>query len=265
MEKQDLSVGIVQQQVQQMHNIDANLADLEERLADFPAGLDLIVLPEMFNTGYTVDPVWAEVANLQTHKWMKQMAGRTGALIVGSLMFREGERVTNRMIGQLPDGTWWHYDKKHLFSFAGEHERLAPGQQQAVWHYKGWAIRPVVCYDLRFPEWLRRTATTEADLYLIAANWPQSRQTAWDTLLRARAIENQAFVIGVNRAVDPPQTQQKLVYGGGSAIINPEGTYLAQCDNQPQNTTATLSAGFIDAFRQQFPFWRDSDGFKKVG
>lgn len=261
--KSILTVALVQPSTYQ-HDVTANLANLEEVLATISHNTDIVVLPEMFNTGFTNDVSLSERSNQQTHRWMCQQASRLGALLVGSVMWREGEVVTNRMLGITPDGQTLSYDKHHLFSLAGEGERITPGQMQVVWQYKGWAIRPIVCYDLRFPEWLRRTQTTAADCYLVVANWPASRQPAWDALLAARAIENQAYLVGVNRAADPDGHPSGLIYGGGSAAYHPEGHQLAKLRGEQAINVVLLSAADLQTYRSNFPFWQDADGFGKV-
>lgn len=259
-----LKVALVQALAVQ-HDVTATLAHLEEQLATIPTGTDLVLLPEMFNTGYTTDPKWAESAEYHTYRWLKGMAKRLNALVAGSIMWRNKEgQVTNRLLGMHPNGTCWHYDKRHLFSFAGEHEHLAPGCELVTWQYKGWNIRPFVCYDLRFPVWLRQLAGNPAALYIGVANWPASRLPAWNALLAARAIENQAYVIGINRAEDLPlidTTTNALVYAGGSAAHDPSGRLLHLCTAKPEVKVLELPFADWQAFRERFPFHADADAF----
>lgn len=251
-------MGIVQTGLYQ-HQREANLALHEEILADLPPGVDLVVLQEMFNTGYTVDPQYAEADNQQTVKWLMQLSLRTGAALTGSIMWREGPNITNRALLVQHGTIVAYYDKHHLFSYAGEHQYLQPGTSKQTWLLNGWRIRPVICYDLRFPEWLRRTSADDVDLYIIPANWPASRLLAWETLLKARAIENQTYVIGVNRGADPEVGT--TTYSGGSAIISYEGHLLSQQSDQTFLQVVKLSKNEQEAFRLKFPFWLDSEGF----
>jgi predicted amidohydrolase len=256
-----LQVALVQTSIYQNDTV-ATLAHTEELLAQLPAGVDVVLLPETFNTGFSNDITYAEVENMQTHKWMKQQAKRLNALVVGSLMWRIGDEVYNRMLGIGPNEEFFTYDKHNLFTFAGEDEVITAGRSQSVWQYKNWILRPIICFDLRFPEWMRRTAIYPADLYLVVANWPNARQPAWDALLPARAVENQTFVVGVNRAQDLDGHESGILYGGGSAAYNPQGQLLGQLGNEEATLMLSLDKNDQENYRTAFPFWQDADGFK---
>jgi len=256
-----LHIAIVQSVIYQ-NDPTATLARTEELLAQLPAGVDVVLLPETFNTGFSNDIEFAEVENQTTHKWMVQQAKRLNALIVGSLMWRVGNEVYNRMLGIGPMGEFFTYDKHNLFTYAGEELVITPGTMQTIWHYKNWILRPIICFDLRFPEWCRRTAIFPADLYLVVANWPAARQAAWDALLPARAVENQTYLIGVNRAKDLEGHESGMHYGGGSAAYTPQGQLLGKLGDEEATLVLTLDKHEQENYRAAFPFWQDADGFK---
>jgi predicted amidohydrolase len=259
-----LNVAMVQASAVQ-HNVGANLAHLEELLAPLGTKADVIVLPEMFNTGYTTQTQWAEGPELHTHRWMRSVAARHQALVVGSVMWRDHGQVYNRMLGIMPDGSALpHYDKRHLFTLAGEHKEMAAGHQQVIWHYRGWRIRPLVCYDLRFPVWARNKALEMAELYLVVANWPAPRLAAWHALCAARSVENQAYLVAINRAADiePNPALQPYVYAGGSVAHHPDGSTLKNLGTHDSVELLTLSHGALAEFKSRFTFWQDGDNFE---
>ncbi|MDY1549532.1 amidohydrolase [Luteibacter sahnii] len=229
------------------------------------AGSDLVVLPETFLSGFTNDTLSnAETMDGESVAWMRALAADTGATLAGSLVIRDGGSVYNRLIWASPDGTLAYYDKRHLFRMAGEHTRYGGGNQRLIVELKGWRILPQVCYDLRFPVWLRNGRREDApggmdyDLALFVANWPTPRRQPWRTLLRARAIENLAYVIGVNRVgVDGNQ----LPYAGDSAVIDPVGEALVELGPQEQVVTVNLDPAPLLAHRERFPAWMDADRF----
>jgi omega-amidase len=226
---------------------------------------DLIVLPETFLSGFTNDTLGnAETMDGPSVAWMRALAGEVNATVTGSLVIREGDTVYNRLIWASPDGTFSYYDKRHLFRMAGEHTRYGGGNDRLIVELKGWRILPQVCYDLRFPVWLRngrREASAggmDYDLALFVANWPAPRRQPWRTLLRARAIENLAYVIGVNRVgVDG----NDLPYAGDSAVIDPVGEPLVELGTQEQVVTVILDPAPLKAHRERFPAWMDADRF----
>lgn len=242
----------------------ANRAMLEEKIWKISQPTDVIVLPEMFTTGFTMNaaPV-AEAMNLQTTKWMKQMADQTGALILGSVIIKEANQFFNRLIWMEPGGDLKVYDKRHLFRMAKENNVYAGGQKKLVSSWKGWNICPLVCYDLRFPVWSRNrydkeSKTLEYDLLVYVANWPQARVTAWDALLKARAIENLSYVAGVNRVGPDPQG---ISYNGHSWVLDPRGNTLWFGEEAETHQTVTLDATLLHEHRERFPAYLDADDF----
>lgn len=222
---------------------------------DSDPGADLYVLPEMFSTGFCTYPEGiAEEAGGESLKWMKAKAGQTGAAIAGSVAVHEDGKYFNRFYFVKPDGEFVWYDKKHLFTFGGEHERFTAGNERVVTEFKGVRILLEVCYDLRFPIWSRNRG--DYDMILYVASWPTVRVGAWKSLLVARAIENQCYVAGVNRVGDDPN----CTYCGGSSIINPYGRHMAICaDNCECEVSAEIDMEALEAFREKFPVLKDAD------
>ena len=245
------------------HDPVANRAMLEEHIFSLPEPTDLIVLPEMFTTGFTMDAhSVAEPMNLNTFRWMKQMAAQTGAVVTGSYVVQEqGRRYVNRLIWMQPDGQFDVYDKRHLFRMAGEDAIYTAGSQRIVKEWKGWRVCPLICYDLRFPVWSRNTQTPgqfDYDLLVYVANWPAVRRNAWNVLLQARAIENLSYVVGVNRVGQDGNQHQ---YSGDSSVINFKGDILfRETDNEIVHQQ-TLSLDELRAFRSAFPANLDADAF----
>jgi len=229
------------------------------------AGSDLIVLPETFLSGFSNDTrASAETMDGESVAWLRALAIEVGAVICGSLAIRENATVYNRLLWVTPDGGFLQYDKRHLFRMAGEHTRYGGGNERLVVELKGWRILPQVCYDLRFPVWLRNRRLEAAnggmdyDLSIFVANWPAPRRQPWRTLLRARAIENLSYVIGLNRVgVDG----NELPYAGDSAVIDPLGEPLVELGAQEQVITVTLDPAPLLAHRERFPAWMDADEF----
>jgi len=232
--------------------------DTVERLLSKAPEADLLLLPEMFDTGFTMKPEKvAEPTEGPTLEWAKGIARQSNTLVLGTWPVEEKGKYFNRMYGVKPSGEYVMYDKRHLFSYGGEDKVYHPGTTQEVWDYKGWRICPFVCYDLRFPVWMRNTFS--ADLYLIPANWPDTRITHWSTLLRARAIENQVFVAGVNRIGKAPNGLQ---YNGGSAILDYAGKPHCAYFDTEELLFAELKKESLTDFREDFPFLRDGDPFE---
>ena len=228
-------------------------------------GSDLIVLPETFLSGFSNDTrASAETMDGESVAWLRALAVEVGAVICGSLAIRENDIVYNRLLWVQPDGSFLQYDKRHLFRMAGEHTRYGGGNQRLTVELKGWRILPQVCYDLRFPVWLRNlrresvTGGMDYDLAIFVANWPAARRQPWRTLLRARAIENLSYVIGLNRVgVDG----NELPYAGDSAVIDPLGEPLVELGGQEQVVTVTIDPALLLAHRERFPAWMDADAF----
>ncbi|RDS80456.1 amidohydrolase [Dyella monticola] len=227
---------------------------------------DLIVLPETFLSGFSNDTrASAEDMDGEGIAWMRALASEVNAVTTGSVAIREGDKVYNRLIWARPDGSYAQYDKRHLFRMAGEHTRYGGGSERLITELKGWRVLPQVCYDLRFPVWLRNRRMESAaggmeyDLALFVANWPAPRRQPWRTLLRARAIENLAYVIGVNRVgIDG----NELPYAGDSAVIDPVGEPLVELGPQEQVVTVSIDPDLLLKHRERFPAWMDADDFK---
>ena len=258
----DLKVTLIQADLH-WRSIEANLAAFEEKIWAHEEETDLIVLPEMFTTGFTMEPEEiAEPVNSKTYRWMRQMAKQTGAVLMGSAIIKIKGQYFNRMIIAFPDGSFQHYDKVHLFTLAGEDGSFSPGSDRTVFEVKGWRVMPQICYDLRFPVW-SRTRSTDAELYeydllVYCANWPQPRVQAWDALLKARAIENATYCVGLNRVgVDG----YGKAYCGHSAIYDAYGDTLAYLEDKEQTQTTLLSMAALQENRAKFPFQMDADAF----
>jgi omega-amidase len=237
-------------------DIDANLAMLTAKIESITAPTDLIVLPEMFSTGFSMNaPGLAEPMTGQAVAWLRRMAAASEAAVAGSLMIEESGRYYNRLILVWPDGTMAHYDKKHLFRYAGEEKVFTAGARHTTWMLKGWRIRPFICYDLRFPVWTRNLSQAY-DVALFVANWPARRSAHWQTLLRARAIENQAYVIGVNRVGNDGRG---LAHDGHSAVIAPTGEVLFEVGEVERSCTLDLDRNLLEKYRHEFPVWMDAD------
>ena len=222
---------------------------------DSNPGAGLYVLPEMFSTGFCTDPEGiAECAGGLSLKWMKSKSVEVDAAIAGSVAVKENGRYYNRFYFVTPDGNVQWYDKKHLFTYGGEHERFTAGDERVVVEYRGVRILLEVCYDLRFPIWSRNHG--DYDMILYVASWPSVRVAAWKALLAARAIENQCYVAGVNRVGNDPAN----VYDGGSMIIDPYGKIIAACvDGVESVASAEIDIDALEAFRKKFPVLNDSD------
>jgi len=254
---QDLRVAVIQSELH-WESPAANRAMFEEKIWQLNQAVDVIVLPEMFTTGFTMNvKALAEPMNLHTFKWMKQMAAHAQAAVCGSFIVQAAGIFYNRFLWMNADGTFFTYDKKHLFRMAGEGDVFGHGENQLIIDYKGWKISPFICYDLRFPVW-SRNINNAYDVLLYVANWPQARVHAWNTLLRARAIENSAYAVGANRlGVDGMQ----IVYSGDSACIDFKGNEVLNMHSNEGIGYATLSKPALDAYRETFPSWKDADHF----
>ena len=236
----------------------ANRQKLDQLLQPLTGMTDLIVLPEMFTTGFSVQArELAEPMSGETVGWMKLKAQQTGAAIAGSLIIKENGIHFNRFIFVHPSGQINQYDKRHLFSMGGENQYFDKGRSKDIIQYKGWRIALFVCYDLRFPVWCRSIST--ADLMLFAANWPEKRNLVWQTLIRARAIENQLYVVGVNRT---GLDGNGITYSGESTLIDAKGFYLLEMGQQPDRVaTCPISLDELNRFREKFPVAEEEDRF----
>lgn len=222
---------------------------------------DLIILPEMFSTGFTMKPGRvAEPMDGTTISWMKEMASRKNCALTGSLVISEAGKYYNRLLFVLPDGQVRQYDKRHLFSLAGEDKAYTSGEERLIVEYKGWKICPLVCYDLRFPVFSRNTE--EYDLLLYVANWPEPRISAWDALLKARAIENMCYVAGVNRV---GKDENGHNYPGHSQVLDALGVAVLEPSGNEGAFTVELNKETLLQARQKFGFLNDRDSFTLQG
>ena len=237
----------------------ANHAHFSRVLAPLAGTTDLALLPEMFTSGFTMQPeVHAEAADGATRGWMLQQAQLLDAAVGGSVAVNEQGRFFNRFMLATPHGDLFQYDKRHLFRMGGEHRHYSAGGRAQVFEWRGVRICPLVCYDLRFPVWSRRRAELEYDLLTYSANWPAVRRHAWMTLLRARAIENQAFVAGVNRVGDDGSG---MAHAGDSMVVDFAGQPLAELDDRSGVATVSLDLAALRAWRDKFPAHLDADAF----
>ncbi len=231
-------------------------------LLDAAPPSDLVLLPETWATGFTNEVAsLAEPMDGPSVTWMRERARERGAVVAGSLLIREGGQVHNRLIWVDPQGVCGTYDKRHLFRMAREHERFSPGGDRKVMEVAGWRVCPLICYDLRFPVWSRNRMTPEGldyDLLVYVANWPEARRMPWRTLLRARAIENHAYGVGLNRVgIDGAG----YPYAGDSAIVDFQGATLLELDGRAQVGALVLEPEPLARHRERFPAWMDGDAF----
>jgi len=235
-----------------------NLERIGEMISSIPGGTDLVILPEMFNTGFSMNPAeLAEPPESVTSDWMHDMAAKYNSAICGSYIVSENSNFYNRWIFVSLDGEISIYDKRHLFSISGEEALFTRGEKRVVFNFKGIRICPNVCYDLRFPVWSRNR--NDYDLLINSANWPESRRDVWITLLKARALENQCFVAGVNRiGIDGAGIR----YCGDSMILGPKGELVTEGkQNEESIVSGDISFDELADFRRKFPVWKDGDNF----
>lgn len=255
--KDILSVCLVQPDIH-WESAEANRAELEEMLSETNNQTDLIVLPETFSTGFTSKAKeFAEPMNFNTHKWMKQMAARHNAAICGSLLIQEDENVFNRLLFVKPDGETHKYDKRHLFSMGNEGKQFTAGQKTLTVEWLGWRIRPLICYDLRFPVWARNTPV-HYDIGIYVTNWPEPRMEVYNTLLKARAIENQTYILATNRV---GSDGTGINYVGETQAIDAKGTIIDKLQSNPGLLQVHLSKIALEEFREKFPVSKDADSF----
>ena len=240
----------------------ANLRLLEEKINTLQEKTEIVVLPEMFSTGFSMNAEQlAETMDGETINWMKRISSEHRIILTGSIMIREDDKYFNRLIWMLPNGEYGYYDKRHLFAFGEEDQHYSAGNKRLIASVKGWKINLLICYDLRFPVWARQQTKEdgqEFDVLIYVANWPERRSHAWKTLLCARAIENQCYVVGVNRV---GSDANNIYYSGNSLVIDPLGQVLYHMADEEDVNTITLSKEKLDEVRERFPFWKDADGF----
>jgi len=235
-----------------------NLKNLGELILPLYNNTDIVVLPEMFNTGFSMNPeLLSEPFFSGTFDWMKNIAQKGNFGVCGSFIVKENMHFFNRWVFVTPESDYWYYDKRHLFGISGEDKLFTPGKNRLVFSFKGVRISPYICYDLRFPVWSRNK--NDADLIIYAANWPESRREVWNTLLKARAIENQCYVAGSN-IVGTDGTGIK--YCGDSVLINPRGEIIKSVNyNEESSVTGVISMTELSDFRKKFPVLNDADNF----
>ena len=257
----------------------ANLQALEKKINGLEEKTEIIVLPEMFSTGFSMQPqLLAETMEGETVQWMKEVASKNKVILTGSIIIEEDGNFYNRLIWMLPNGQFGAYDKRHLFGFAEEDKHYTAGNKRLIASAKGWKINLQICYDLRFPVWARNRIlqtdsstdegasteiptngiTPEYDILIYVATWPERRNHAWKTLLCARAIENQCYVIGVNRV---GRDGNNINHSGNSLVIDPLGEVLYHMADDEDIFTITLEKEHLQDVRNKFPFWKDGDYF----
>ncbi|MEE8398671.1 MAG: amidohydrolase [Desulfobacterales bacterium] len=252
---QDLKVTVIQTELF-WEDIDANIDLFDKKINDITEDTDLIVLPEMFSTGFTMNAAeYAQTADGSAVAWIKAKASEKNADITGSVIIEDRGRYYNRLFWAKPDGALCTYDKEHLFRLAGEEKVYSASHKKITVDVKGWKIRPFICYDLRFPIWTRNIEPLY-DVAVFIANWPKKRSAHWRLLLQARAVENQCYVIGVNRV---GEDGNGYPHSGDSAIIDAQGKIIFQHADAPCTFTASLSYEAMAKYRKYFPAWMDAD------
>jgi omega-amidase len=251
-----LIVTLVQTELHWENKV-ANIAHFSKLIESIGTKTDIIMLPEMFTTGFSMQPgKLAESMDGATVSWMLETAAARGAVVTGSCIILEKGRYYNRLIWAQPDGKVFHYDKRHLFGLSNEHKHYSAGSRKLIVKWKDWTICPMICYDLRFPVWCRNAEGYEVLLFV--ANWPERRNVAWKILLQARAIENQSYVVGVNRI---GYDGNGVYHSGDSSIIDPAGEVIFTQSDLPAVKTYALSKERLLYVREKLPFLNDADRF----
>ncbi|MGO4294195.1 amidohydrolase [Chitinophaga sp. RAB17] len=259
----DLKVTLIQSQLH-WEDKEANLRMFDEKINSIKEKTEVVFLPEMFSTGFSMQSsLLAETMDGSAVQWMKKKAAEKHIIITGSLIIEENGQYLNRLVWMLPNGTYGTYDKRHLFGYAGEQDHYQPGDKRLIAQVKGWKINLSICYDLRFPVWARNNIQADTnepayDVLVNVANWPQRRKTAWTTLLQARAIENQCFVIGVNRVGNDGK---EIYHSGESSLIDPMGEIIYRKSDDEDIFTYTLQRERLTEVRKNLPFLKDADAF----
>lgn len=250
-----LKIALIQSSLH-WENPSANRDMFGDKIEQIEQDIDLIVLPEMFTTGFTMSPT--NIDNQEgviTLDWMKKIAGSKNSAVIGSMVFYDNGNYYNRLFFVKPNGEYDHYDKRHTFTLAGEHEKYTAGTERLIVHFRGFAICPLVCYDLRFPVWSRNTENFDVLLY--TANWPAPRINAWDALLKARAIENMVYCVGVNRIGEDKVGHQ---YPGHSSLYDPLGKLISLTEKE-ETIVVEIVKEEIDLVRKKLRFLNDRDDF----
>jgi predicted amidohydrolase len=237
---------------------------LEQKINAIKQPTHVVVLPEMFSTGFSMKPEQlAETMDGPTLQWMKNVAATKKVILTGSVIIEENGNYYNRLVWMLPNGQYGYYDKRHLFAYGEEDKHYASGSKRLIASVNGWKVNLMVCYDLRFPIWARQQfdedRNFEYDVLIYVANWPERRNTAWKSLLRARAIENQCYVIGVNRVGNDGSD---IYHSGDSTVIDPLGEILYEKAHDEDIFTIQLNKDQLNSIRKKFQFWRDADDFE---
>jgi predicted amidohydrolase len=259
----DLTISLIQTDLF-WEDKPANLQMLEQKISALEDKTEIIILPEMFSTGFSMRASdLAETMDGPTVSWMKRVSAEKKIILTGSLIIEENGQYFNRLIWMLPNGQYGLYDKRHCFSLAGEDKYYTPGDKRLIASVKGWKVNLCICYDLRFPVWSRQTKTPDStspefDLLIYVANWPDRRIHAWKTLLPARAIENQCYVAGVNRIGNDGND---IHHSGCSMVVDSLGEVQQMEPGEEGILTITLDRNKLDQTRQQIPFWKDADPF----
>lgn len=253
-----LNVSCIQTELA-WENIDQNLKQFSDKLNQVSEDTELIILPEMFTTGFTMNAQeMAEAMDGKSFCWMKEQSSKHNKIIIGSIIIKEDKKYYNRCISMFPNGEYYTYDKGHLFRMEKENKDFTKGKSKTIFKYNDWRVCTLICYDLRFPIWSRNR--DEYDLLIYIACWPESRREVWNTLLKARAIENQTYVIGVNRIGNDGEG---ITYSGDTVVINPKGQIITQAnDYKDEIINAELSLDELKQFREKFPVTLDADNFK---
>jgi omega-amidase len=254
--KDQLKIALVQFDIL-WESVAENCWKIEQLVSDFNSEIDILVLPETFNTGFSLDPQKvSEKTDGDTVEWLKYLASRRNFVVCGSHFIYENGKYYNRFYWVEPHGNLITYDKRHLFSMGGEDKLFTPGNSPVIIEYNGWKIFPTICYDLRFPVWCRNTQFY--DLMINVANWPAARSEVWKVLAKARAIENQCYVVAVNRiGVD----RMGIEYSGDSQVIDPKGIKIFKAEKREIIETVTISYQQLHAFREKFNTLKDGDKF----
>jgi predicted amidohydrolase len=240
-------------------NIDRNLQNIELKLSAIREKTNLIILPEMFSTGFTMDAArLAEPMGGKTMQWMHKIAQKYDCVLTGSIIIKDEDKYYNRLIWMRTNGSYECYDKRHLFALGKEHQTYTPGNKKLIVELNGWKICPMICYDLRFPVWLRNV-DSEYDLMIIVANWPERRIAHWRALIPARAIENQAYVIAVNRV---GHDGNEVYHSGDSTCIDPNGNVVYFKRDEEDLYTFPIIAEEVTKTRSTLPFLKDADHFQ---
>lgn len=261
MDLQSLTISLIQPDLF-WEDKDANMHMFESRINSISQKTELIVLPEMFTTGFSMNAgKLAETMDGITMKWLSEISRKKKTAITGSIIIEEDGHFFNRLVLMLPNGQFYHYDKRHLFSYAQEHNHYKAGDKKLIGNINGWKMNLQVCYDLRFPVWARQPSDPELqyDIYINVANWPAKRRRAWRTLLAARAIENQCYSIGVNRVGTDGNNH---AYSGDSSIIDPFGEVIWTSEKEESVCTYTFEKPPLREARSHFPFLKDADEFR---